>query len=189
MTNSFKKLALFTLLLLPASPAFAYDEAVWESIAKRPDVEIKTEVDGSRSATFSGGVKIYESGKEVDNSGLGAVRCNWDMYVAAKNGLEICKLPNSAHIDYAIEKTKAFIIANNLTPITAAELDAEIAQKLEAEKILYDKASAQRREQMCTQSPPIAIEKSISALPLEEFKKSIDAGLAVPRPPVSKPCM
>jgi hypothetical protein len=151
---------------------------------------METRVDGLRIAYFTGGVEIHESGKEWDNSNLGAVRCNWDMYVAAKNGLEICKPgKTNAHLDYAMEKTKAFIIANNLTPITAAELDAEIAQKLEAEKILYNKASEQRRASMCTTSMPIAFEQSLSAYPLEDFKKAVDAGLAVPRPPVSKPCM
>ena len=190
MKNPFKKLALFTLLLLPVSSAFAYDEAFWESIAKRPDVEIKTEVDGSRTAHFKGGVRIYESGKEVDDSGLGAVRCNWDIYISVNAALDACAPgTKSAHIDYAIEKTKAFIIANNLTPITAAELDAEIAKKLEVTKTEIAKASEERREQLCSQSMPIMYEKSISALPLDQFKQSIDAGLAVPRPPVSKPCM
>jgi hypothetical protein len=187
--NHFKKLAILTLLLLPTH-AFAYDEAVWEALAKRPDVEIKTEVDGSRTAYFKGGVEINESGKEWDKSGLGAVRCSWDMYVGVKNALEVCAPGTaSAHIDYAIEKTRAFIVANNLTPITAADLDAEIAQKLEAAKAERANATEEKRTRLCTQNAMLQIEKSISAVPLEQFKQSIDAGLAVPRPPVSKPCL
>jgi hypothetical protein len=68
----------------------------------------------------------------IDNSGHGAVLCHWQMVVGQATYLDVCH-PNEDRalkdaLANGIEAINGFIIANSPTPISNADLEAQIAR-------------------------------------------------------------
>ncbi len=192
MKNHVKKLTLLSLLLLSASPAFAYDDEFWDRMAKRPDVKIVKEGEG-RTAYFDSGVTISDDGLGMDRSGKGAVRCAWEIYVAMKNMSDLCFPSDDSefkdNLNYAVDKTNDFIVINSLSPITKTEIEEEIKKKFLTLKEQTAKMSKEEFEKECTSGDIAKMKKHMMSIPTEEFRKEIDDSLSIPRPPVLNPCL
>jgi hypothetical protein len=117
-----------------------------------------------------------------DLSGHGAVLCSWEIYVALAAALEICpeyrNEPLKADLAYAIDRINDFIVANNLFPVSKAELE---------------KRAASRREdasRLCRpDSPAAGMLKSLGSVSHDKLVSSVADLLSVPRPPVMNPCL
>ncbi len=168
------------------------DHAFWEEISKRPDVKISTE-NGRKTAHFSSGVSMTSKHKGVDRSGKGAVLCGWEMYVALRNMVEICSPSEESEImknlNYAIEKTNDFIVANSLHPVTKADLEKGIKARLIVLKEDMSMLEEYDIRQECSSGHAAQAKKRLISLSSEEFRKSVDDFLSIPRPPVMEPCL
>lgn len=178
--------------LIPSKPAFSYEDEFWEKMAKRSDVKITTD-NGIKTAHFSGGVTISDNGLSMDNSGKGAVRCSWEIYVTAKNMSELCATTNQGEfkekIDYALNMMNAFIVRNSLSPITENEIQAQIKEKFLTLKKQTSQIPKEQFEKECSSGFVAHIAKEIASKSFEDLKKSIDDSLSIPRPPVMNPCL
>lgn len=130
---------------------------------------------------FEGGVSISE-GEDgsilgMDDSKNGAVLCWWGIYTSIKAVLDECHLEETEfrkEIDLVVEKLKNFIVANSLSPVTKSELTDYVQNE---RKKLHGKCENKEMEQFI---------KQFKSMPLQ---KIIDESLAVPRPPVTNPCL
>lgn len=186
-------LCLSVLFLNLSYPAFAEDDAFWEEMAKRPDVKITTE-NGKKIAHFSSGVSVTDpNGSGQDQSGKGAVLCGWLFYVEVKNMSEVCSPAEDSEVtknlDYAIEKISDFIVANSLKSVIKAGLEEDIKTRFLSTKEDFSIYSGEDLEEECSASYAVQVKKSLLSKSSEEFKKSIDDFLSIPRPPVMEPCL
>ncbi|MDD3019946.1 MAG: hypothetical protein PHX61_03065 [Alphaproteobacteria bacterium] len=184
---------LFSISILAFSnSSFAYDDAFWEQMAKRSDVKITLE-NGVKTAHFSGGVTISDDGLGMDNSGKGAVRCSWEIYVAMKNMSELCFPDDESefkkNLDYAVDKTNDFIIVNSLSPITKSEIEESIKRKFLELKEQISKISKEKFDKECSSGSIAQMKKHMMSKSPEEFRKAVDDVLSIPRPPVMNPCL
>lgn len=139
-----------------------------------------------RSLKFVGGVSISELEDggilSMDNSKGGAVMCAWEIYATMKNTMDKCHPEETElrqNFDLAIEKLEKFIVANNQTPITKTEIETDRQKKRD---MLPDQCKGETDEM----TKYFLANKSEF---LEKFQESIDASLAIPRPPVLNPCL
>ncbi len=190
-----KRLLLFLspLILIFSLPVLAEDNhAFWEEISKRPDVKITTE-NGRKTAHFASGVSMTGEHKGADRSGKGAVLCGWEMYVAIRNMVEICSHPEESEIiknlNYAIEKTNDFIVANSLHPVTKADLEKGIKARLIGLKEDMSMLEEYDIRQECSSGHAAEMKQRMISLSSEEFRKAVDDFLSIPRPPVMEPCL
>ncbi|MCL4677764.1 MAG: hypothetical protein KJ017_04120 [Alphaproteobacteria bacterium] len=185
-------LPLCLTVFIFSSPALADDNTFWEKVSKRPDLKITTE-NGRKTAHFASGVSMTGEYKGVDRSGKGAILCGWEMYVAVRNMAEICSPSEESEIiknlNYAIEKTNDFIVANSLHPVTKADLEKGIKARLVSLKEDMSMLEENDLRQECSSGHAAQMKRRMISLSSEEFRKAVDDFLSIPRPPVTEPCL
>jgi hypothetical protein len=164
------------------------------ALAKQPGTEVIRRSEGGKKLVeiHRGGVVItQEHGvtiAAVDHSGHGAVLCAWRVTVDALAALEVCQ--PGAHEELRqdlVEATDAiadFIVANSLTKVTKAELEAYIARR-------RTETEAQRNAAGKVCSPEFLAESlpKMEAVPHDARQAETADMLSVPRPPVMDPCL
>jgi hypothetical protein len=134
-------------ILVSALAAHAGDihwSPFWDALAERSDAKV---IDGvnrkgepTRRIELSSGVSfnLERHGDQItsmgsDTSGLGAVQCSWEIYVAVRSYVEAC-LPGEdqgfeVDLDHAIDRTNDFIVENSLVPVTKPQLQDAVEQR------------------------------------------------------------
>lgn len=128
----------------------------------------------------------------IDQSGHGAVMCSWKVYAAVLMWAELCQPEEKewqGHLSTALERINAFIVANNLTPITKQEMEARLAKELSPVRDGRNAMPAQAVEKACRNNRDAG--KMFGDLKRNGYGRlqaEVDKLLSVPRPPALNPC-
>jgi hypothetical protein len=159
-----------------------------DELAKRPGFTVtKKTVNGEeiveiRKATVT--IEMSRAGT-IGTDSDSAVLCVWDIYITEKLGADYC-YPDSEHelkedMTDALERLKDFIVANSISPVTRAELDASVQRKFTQ---TFAKPPNPPNAERCREH----FQAFISA-GRESRRAALAKILAVPRPPVLNPCI
>lgn len=185
------RLLLLALLILAADAAVAQSTNL-DALARRPGMEVtRRNDDGSRilevrqaTVTLS-----LQDGAVVgfDSSPHGAVLCAWEIVVGMKTVADVC-FPGefseaSTVLGEVIEAYDDFIVANSLTPVTKAELQA----RFEERRLRAQPSSGICRTVRRAFLEPLAAE--LKSKSRAEVKAAYSQTIAAPRPPVMNPCL
>jgi hypothetical protein len=185
------RLTLTCLLALAAASAVAQPLDL-EVIARQPDTEVirRTENGSEVVEIRRGGVTInLKDGLRngFDNSGHGAIWCNWELIVGAKIAADVCFPGEFAEVSSLlgeqIGQLDDFIVANSLTPVSKADL-----------KDLYDSRASSIRpgNEACLNPRRYFLEplkQRLQSTPRADVERQFEQVLAPPRPPVINPCL
>lgn len=183
-------LALIFLLTIISVMQEASAESFKETQIKKLGGKVSETIDDQGNKItrieFPSGVTIEKSPQGsvgMDGSGRGAVLCTWEIYIQVRGMLETCStketLPFRVLMDKGINRINDFIVENSLEPISKKQLQTTILKKME--KTNKDKS-------ICQSEDWIKIMQNFTSQ-AEDFNKSIELLLAVPRPPVMNPCL
>jgi hypothetical protein len=187
-------LAVVLLATLAACGGRDRSELDLAALAKQPGTEVIRRAEGGKEIVEirRGGVVITrEHGiaiAAVDRSGHGAVLCAWRIYVDTLAALDVCQ--PGAHEELRqdlIQATEAiadFIVANSLTPVRKADLEAYIAKRRAETQAQRDSAGKICSPEFLEDSLP-----KMEAVPHAERQAETVDMLSVPRPPVLDPCL
>src|SRR6218665_91713 len=145
-----------TFLLIGAmlfhSTSTMANEMLWDRISKREDakITIRKSLDGRdlRSANFQGGVTFSETERgdtiATDNSGKGAILCEWAIYNELKKHADRCNATPEVKnfLNTSLKKMKEFIVANSI--ILFATINSFIFFKEVFRKFLTSGVALQR---------------------------------------------
>ncbi len=183
---------MLTFLLVIAAAAAAAQPLDLEAIARQPGTEIvkRTENGAEVVEIRRGGVTVViRDGQQVgtDTSRHGAVLCSWEMMVGLKAAADIC-FPQeftevSELLGEAIAAYDTFIVANSLTPVTKADLEARAEERARRLKAGGQACLNMRRDLL----EPFA--ERLKTRSRAEVMRSVAEALSVPRPPVMNPCL
>lgn len=146
-----------------------------------------------RSLIFPGGVTIDDSGLYVDNSGLGAVQCAWEIDIDLRAEFANCSTNSDTdkrilkNLDHAIDRTNDFIVANSLEPTSKDRLQAYVAGKILESQDSFSTLSKDEREKRCTSG--FVKDLKTQLLSDKALDQQLDHFLSIPRPPVLNPCL
>ena len=117
-----------------------------------------------------------------DSTGKGAVVCAWRIYVGAQQVGEKCFPGKDAafksELTQSIGRIETFIIENNSTPVTQAQLEAnKQGQRRSNERFDICSGDGSAMYQMMRDGGPAAL------------RTSVDELLSIPREPVADPCL
>ena len=202
-----KKMYLVAMLLSAVS-CLALAETDWghdlDRFIAQPGTQVVVhtgKLGETREVRLASGVvfsQTREHGKivtlENDESGHGAVKCLFGTLVVVKSALDTCRHGQDAdlmsQLDDALERTGDFIVANSLVPTSKEDLRAEIDKATAAAKAAQSQVSAAQVKAYCESGDGAKMVAWVeSILWRENFKKSLDDTLSVPRPAVTNPCM
>jgi hypothetical protein len=180
-------------LVLAAAPAGAQEQAQWARLRALPGASISQSTD-TRGQAFeevrlpSGVVfmKTEQGVVGIDQSGRGAVLCQWQIYIAILGTLDNCPAgdepPLQDELTEAIERINGFIVANSLDPVTREQVNEAVMQR----------RAASRAKPWWT-APPGDIGRACRSEELAGMLRSMraetDKLLGLPRPPVLNPCL
>ncbi|HTR83322.1 MAG TPA: hypothetical protein VMI56_02515 [Reyranella sp.] len=183
---------LLALLMTWSSASFAQD---LDALAKQPGFTVTKKIENGeevveiRKSTVT--IRKTKDGTTgFDSSPHGAVGCAWMSYIRLKAAADYCYPDSHAELRqdlaWTVDRLKKFIVANEIGPITEAQLDAEVQR-------LADKwAKAPQRPAGVERCPkgrtPADWLSDLEQMGHEKFRADIDATLAEPRPPVNNPC-
>jgi len=172
---------------------------IWDRFLDEPRAEIipGTSSEGTerRYIRLKSGIVIDQirKGTDVsshpwDTSGLGAVMCTWETYVEVKAGLSACQTEKYADVlkdlDQALDMINDFVVANSLSPVAKSQLEADIEERTKHALESQPSNSACPHQELV-----ILFADRLIAMPADEFWKSVEKMLSVPRPPVMNPCL
>lgn len=178
-------LFLFTFLVLAACAPEPWGTK-WDRFIDQEGVTVEIRED-TRVISLPNGIRVIETrnnGKvtssATDDSGYGAVLCNWDIFVHLHNYLDMCfpkkYIRHKARMSKAIDKINDFIIANSMEPVT--------------KEMLTTAAKKRGRNKMDCKSKSLEnIAQRFLELPEDEFFSGVEELLSVPRPPLYDPCL
>lgn len=182
---------LATLLALIATPSFAQSGANdidLDALAKQPGFTVTKKVENGEEIVEArkASVTLRKASKGVTGSdSKSAVLCAWQIYVAVKLAADVCFPDSHAELRQdltdAVGRIKRFIVANSLTPVTDADLDAYVQH--EAQQAAKRPRSASVTE-LCSGSL-----KELEDEGHAKRRSEVDDLLAEPRPPVMNPCL
>lgn len=185
------RLLLISLLWLAAASALAQPPDL-EAIARQSGTDvIQRSEDGSKILAVRRGsvTLLLEDGNIVgfDSSPHGAVLCAWEITVGIKTAIDVC-FPGeftelASLLDEEIGMLDDFIVANSLTPVTKAKLQARLGERRGRIEPGSNHCRTMRQSFI---EPLVAHLQSTSRA---ELRRQIDQTLAVPRPPVMIPCL
>jgi hypothetical protein len=136
-------------------------------------------------------------GQQFDHSGKGAVLCDWEIAIGVRNAIDVC-FPEEfaelrAELSITINAINEFIVANNPSPITKAELEARVAQRLAKSR---SAAAADPRPvseslhcQYMRRSFILPMDENLKKTSPDERRRALADFLSVPRVPVMNPCL
>lgn len=163
-----------------------------DTLSTQPGTEvIKRSEDGSKVVEIRrGGVTLTREDGQLlgfDNSGHGAIYCTWEIIVGTKVAADVC-FPGefselSSLLGEEIEALNLFILANSLTPITKADLQARFDERVLRIKPGSNSCGTVRRDFI------VPFNAQLRSKSRAELKREFDETLAVPRPPVMNPCL
>lgn len=172
------------------------------------EAEFETLSDGTeiRTLMLPGKVLLEQRRKNgeistltLDQSGLGAVLCSKEIYLAAKMAVDTCRDLENARVsgllDTAINRINEFIAINSVEQISLNSLvEADLAKLSRFRKQLGASPDDGQVASCKTLNPERAyfamqIAKSIEKMSDEEFSHDVDELLSVPRLPVMNPCL
>jgi hypothetical protein len=157
--------------------------------------------DPTREIRLANGVtvtQIRHAGKlsafTTDNSGHGAVMCNYAILLALQGALSLCDLksPEAAEIAEQIPRIEAFIIANVLprTATNEAAARTEIGKLKARNDAAASSLAPEKKAAYCKSSNAALITSRYRAQWGEgKLNKMVDDLLSVPRPAVTNPCL
>ena len=188
-----RRLALALILVASAAHGQPLD---LDAIAKQPGTQVNKRMEKGVEVIEikRGGVTVtIEGDKElsIDSSGK-AVLCYWNMAVVLKIAADLCypdEFPQLRKmLGEEIDAANAFIAANSLRPVTKADLEKRIQERMERATAGIKKAGvppSQNRvcqEQRADELIPLNTE-------LEKYRREFRDALVVPRPPAQNPCL
>jgi hypothetical protein len=174
---------------------------VFDKFLSRPNVEVTVQQnhDGSESRNIKlpEGIEISQTRRNgetstfaLDNSGLGAVYCIWDVLVSIRAELSHCPENGSPKVRNAIStgiaRINQFIAANSLTPITIKAIERGIDDKIRAAGARI--AKRKTTQKTCISPFSSTFVQFTEKRSIDELRISIDKLLSVPRLPVLNPC-
>lgn len=171
---------------------------VWDNLAEQPGAKVEDAIhDGkeTRNIRLPSGVSFYltrNGGKitsvERDNTGLGAVMCTWALYVELRALFDACSPAVGeqvkAEFDRELSRIKTFIVENSITPVTAEQLEGQIASFKRRAIENAPKMSDEQR-QMCKHFAA----HEMTEEEREQSYSQITRLLSKKRPPVMNPCL
>ncbi|WP_040846500.1 hypothetical protein [Nitrospirillum viridazoti] len=155
----------------------------------------------TREITYAGGVVARQwrdgSGRPQtvmeDRSGHGAVLCLREIYVAVREGLDICRRdgdePLRRFMDESLDQIDDFVVANSLTPITKDALRATEETRLKKQRDDAALRGQEAQAKICGGGDAQRMLGGLRSASLDKLRAELAAALSVPRPPVSNPCM
>lgn len=170
--------------------AFAQDIDL-EALAKRPGFTItKKVVKGEEIVEIRKASVVIQKTRDgmLGTDDDTAVMCMWEIYVDLKLASDFC-FPDSERelkedMADAVEHLKDFIVANNLTPVTRAQLDTIVQNRWK------DKFAKMPSSLAGTQRCPMRDWlEDFKADGREKRRADVAKALAVSRPPVMNPCL
>jgi hypothetical protein len=187
---------LMSLVVMAIATAATAQPLDLDAIARQPGTEvIKSRAkDGAEIVTIKrAGVEITiqgDSEASVDTSGK-AVLCYWNLAVVAKIAADLCypgEFPQlNKFLGEAINAMNAFIAANSLRPVTKAQLEKRIKERMEKAAAGIKQAGVPPAENKVCQR-----QREEDLIPLndglEKYREEFKQVLAVPRPPAFNPC-
>jgi len=167
-----------------------------DAIAKQPGTEVieGRAKDGAKIVTIKrAGVEITIQGDtetSVDTSGK-AVLCYWNLAVVAKIAADLCypgEFPQlSKTLGEEIDAMNIFISANSLRPVTKAQLEKRIQERMEKAAAGIKTAGVPPAQNKVCQH-----QREEDLIPLnaglEKYREEFKQVLVVPRPPAFNPC-
>jgi len=176
---------------------------VWDKLAEQPGAEVEDSmVNGKerRRIKLASGVDfvLQRNGNEVsytgfDHSGHGGVMCAWGIYGSLRMFMDMCPTKTDddlkIEIDGALDIIGDFIVENNRTPVTKAQLLSGLHKKMENEMKLLRGMSEEQSHKACFSSDARQMIEAMKRMPKERFRANIAKLLSVKRPPVMNPCL
>lgn len=130
---------------------------------------------------------------EQDTSGHGAVLCIWEIYISVRAGLDICT--PGEHKDLrddlsdGITAMNRFIVANNIPPVSSAQVNAAVAAR---DKRYHDEAAKlapDKIHEQCTSDETTRLIGAFEQESRDQRRRRIADLLSVPRQPLMNPCL
>ncbi|CCE09606.1 conserved hypothetical protein [Bradyrhizobium sp. STM 3843] len=197
--------AVVILVSAAAAPAQdAHWSPFWDELAARSDAKV---IDGvsdkgepTRRIELSSGVsfdlerhadQITSMGS--DHTGLGAVQCSWEIYVAVRAYVEAC-VPGEdrtfeVDLDDAIKRMNDFIVENSLVPVTKSQLqDAVEQRKRQVGDAVRGQSNGDHTKQ-CEADAVRPISLALRSMSHDARVSNLNRLLSVKRPPVMNPCL
>lgn len=182
---------LVSLIAMAVGTPVAAQPLDLDAIAKQPGTEVTKR--GDRIEIKRGGVTVMidkdgETG--VDSSGS-AVLCAWNIAIVAKISADLCypdEFPQlSTMLGQFIDAANTFIAANSLRPVTKAQLEKNIVERMAKAAAGIQAAGVPPAQNRVCQR-----QREDDLLPLnqelEKYRREFQDSLKVPRPPVQNPC-
>lgn len=184
--------ALMSLLLASAAAAQPLD---LDAIAKQPGTQVTKRTENGwevveiRRSTVT--VTIDRDGEtSIDGSGK-AVLCYWNLAIMAKMAIDLCypgEFPQlSKMLGEEIDAMNVFVAANSLRPVTKAQLEKRIQERMQKAAAGIKKAGVPPAQNKVCQR-----QREEDLIPLnaglEKYREEFRQVVAVPRPPALNPC-
>lgn len=126
----------------------------------------------------------------MDASGLGAVRCAWEIFVGMHDAIALCEGADvsgaQARLDRALTRVESFMVTNGYGLITADQVAQARRRKFEEASTSSDFAAF--RGGSCIEPVREALE-GFRITDAAAFEEAVDRLLSVPRFPVIAPCL
>ncbi len=190
-----------------AAPAPAPDPnwgTPWDAMLGKPGTKVVYGKDASGNETrelrLASGVTVTQirHGKQVQNvendvSGHGAVMCAWGIYLQLREQLESCNAsgnePLKKNLDTAISRIGDFIVANAVPPMSKADVDGMLQQRLGVVRKEAAGLPQAQKDRQCKAGETTGTLQKLRTMPQAQWDSSLNDLLAVPRPPVMNPCL
>jgi len=171
----------------------------YQALAAETPWKIEQNGSETRSIPLGGGVIRHQDRKDgkvynldMDESGLGAVGCVWELYVQIRTDMEICHKEDiewKTLMSNAINDINSFIVDNSIDDTTRNYLDAVLSDKMSAINKVAASAPKEFIEKACSWNTSMRMLSHLKENGPAEFNYSVRKLLSVPRPPVSMPCL
>jgi hypothetical protein len=134
----------------------------------------------------------------IDETGLGAVMCHWQLYIEVRSILNVCFPDDYAELredlTFAIDAINDFIMVNNPFPIARTELQTFISHRQAVARTRASRIPKSEFAAACRSDSKIPGATVLSAIiskaiPRDERKAEVAKLLSVPRWPVMGPCL
>lgn len=182
------RLALALILVTSTAHAQPLD---LDAIGRQPGTEIIRQGDNVEIRRGGVTVIIDKNGGELgfDRSGT-AVLCYWSIAIMAKISADLCYPGEFTELSRTLGEQIAaindFIVANSLRPVTKDSLEKSVADR-------FTEASARMKAVGVPPAQYCRRERDAFLVPwnadLARFRNGFKDVLAVPRPPVTNPCL
>lgn len=182
---------LISLAATAAATSAAAQPLDLDAIAKQPGTQVIRRGDTVEIKRGTVTVTVDKNGEtSIDSSGK-AVLCYWNLAITTKMAADLCypgEFPQlSKMLGEEIEAMNAFIAANSLRPVTRAQLEKNIQERMDKAAAGIKKAGvAPAQNKVCQR------QREEDLIPLnaglEKYREEFKQVVAVPRPPAFNPC-